>query len=67
MNKQDIRIDFGSTQIWDDSAVGAIDKVMLRLLANQNNVEMIGLNPESKKLIDRLAIHQDPTPKISTH
>ncbi|WP_426355277.1 SulP family inorganic anion transporter [Exiguobacterium sp. R-39] len=67
MNKQDILIDFGSTQIWDDSAVGAIDKVMLRLLANQNNVEMSGLNPESKKLVDRLAIHNDPTPKISTH
>ena len=67
MNEQDILIDFGSTQIWDDSAVGAIDKVMLRLMENQNNVEMIGLNPESKKLVDRLASHNDPTPKISTH
>lgn len=64
---QQIRIDFSSTQIWDDSAVGAIDKVMLRLMANQNKVELIGLNPESKKLIDRLAVHQDPIPKISTH
>jgi len=67
MNEQDILIDFGSTQIWDDSGVGAIDKVMIRLMANKNSVEIIGLNPESKKLVDRLAIHNDPAAKMPTH
>lgn len=67
VQNEKILIDFGSTQIWDDSGVGAIDKVMIRLMANQNEVEMIGLNPESKKLIDRLAIHNDPTAKMPTH
>jgi len=67
MTNQDILIDFGSTQIWDDSGVGAIDKVMIRLMANKNRVEIIGLNSESKKLVDRLAIHNDPAAKMPTH
>jgi len=67
IQNEKILIDFGSTQIWDDSGVGAIDKVMIRLMANQNHVEISGLNPESKKLIDRLAIHNDPTAKMPIH
>ncbi|MGI1805348.1 SulP family inorganic anion transporter [Exiguobacterium sp. TDN 0502] len=62
-----IQIDFSATQIWDDSGVGAIDKVMMRLMANQNQVEISGLNPESQKLIDRLAIHNDPVAKMPIH
>ncbi len=62
-----IIIDFSSTQIWDDSGVGAIDKVMLRLMSNQNSITILGLNPESKRLVDRLAIHNRPDSKSSPH
>lgn len=67
IRNKEILIDFGSTQIWDDSGVGAIDKVIIRLMNNQNKVSMIGLNAESERLIERLAIHKDPLAKISTH
>jgi len=62
-----IIIDFTDTQIWDDSAVGAIDKVMIKLAENQNDVTIHGLNPASKRLIDKLAIHNDPNAKLSAH
>lgn len=42
-----ILIDFSETQIWDDSAVGAIDKAVLRLTGNGNNVTIKGLNSSS--------------------
>ncbi|WP_214720992.1 SulP family inorganic anion transporter [Exiguobacterium sp. s192] len=62
-----IIIDFTDTQIWDDSAVGAIDKVMIKLAENHNDVTIHGLNPASKRLIDKLAIHNDPNAKLSAH
>lgn len=62
-----IIIDFTDTQIWDDSAVGAIDKVMIKLAENQNDVTIEGLNPASKRLVDKLAIHNDPNAKMSAH
>lgn len=62
-----IIIDFTDTQIWDDSAVGAIDKVMIKLAENQNDVRIEGLNPASKRLVDKLAIHNDPNAKMSAH
>src|SRR5699024_4376339 len=39
-----IFIDFSNAQIWDESAVGAVDKVVLRYRENNNRVEIIGLN-----------------------
>src|SRR5699024_1681744 len=52
----DIRIDFSNAQVWDESAVAAIDKVMQRYRENNNQVTLIGLNSSSEKMIDRLAV-----------
>jgi len=49
-----ITIDFSQATIWDDSAVGAIDKVLLKLRENGNNVTVQGLNAPSKKLVEKL-------------
>ncbi|MBC2581695.1 SulP family inorganic anion transporter [Clostridium sp. DJ247] len=54
-----IIIDFSNTHIWDDSAVGAIDKVVIKYRENNNKVTIQGLDSSSKKLIDRLAVHKD--------
>lgn len=54
--KKSITIDFSQAHIWDDSAVGAIDKVVLKLRENANNVNLIHLNEPSQKLVDSLAI-----------
>lgn len=55
--KLTIIIDFTDAHIWDDSAVGAIDKVMLKYRENDNRVTIKGLNSSSKKIVDKLAVY----------
>jgi len=62
-----VSIDFSQARVWDDSAVGAIDKVVLKLRENNNTVSIIGLDSASKKLVDKLAIFQDPDANPSGH
>ncbi len=62
-----IIIDFSNTHIWDDSAVGAIDKVVFKYYENHNTVTIRGLNSASKKLVDKLAVYNDANLKLSTH
>lgn len=52
-----VMIDFSHAHIWDDSAVGAVDKVMIKYRENKNSVTLQGLDASSKKLIDKLAIY----------
>lgn len=54
----EIHIDFSDAQIWDESAVAAIDKIMQNYKANHNQVTLNGLNDSSEKLVDKLAIHR---------
>jgi SulP family sulfate permease len=51
-----IIIDFSEAHIWDDSAVGAIDKVVLKYRGNDNTVTITGLDSGSKRLVEKLAI-----------
>lgn len=62
---EDIFIDFSNAHIWDDSAVGAIDKVVFKYSENHNTVTIEGLNSSSKKLVDKLAIYKNA--KLSVH
>jgi len=62
-----IIIDFSTTHIWDDSAVGAVDKVVLKYRDNGNTVTIKGLNPSSEKLVNRLAVHTNTSVKLSAH
>ncbi|WP_110111543.1 SulP family inorganic anion transporter [Bacillus sp. CGMCC 1.16541] len=62
-----ITIDFSQAQIWDDSAVGAIDKVVLKYRENNNQVTIKGLDSASKKLVDKLAVYNQPNAKLSAH
>lgn len=52
-----ISIDFSNAHVWDESAVGAIDKVMQKYRGNNNDVTLTGLNSPSEKIIDKLAVH----------
>lgn len=65
-NKQ-ISIDFTKSHVWDDSAVGAIDKIAIKLKENQNTVTITGLDSASKKIVDKLAVFQKSNPKLSDH
>ena len=55
-----VRIDLSNAHLWDQSAIAAIDKVVLNFRRNGVEVNLIGLNKASAKLIDRLAIHDKP-------
>ena len=53
-------IDLTHSHLWDQSAVGAIDKVVLQFRRNGADVTLIGVNEASEALINRLAMHNDP-------
>lgn len=67
VQNEKIVIDFSNTHVWDDSGVGAIDKVVLKYYENHNEVTLIGLNATSQKLVDKLAIFDHKDSKLPTH
>lgn len=62
-----ITIDFTDSHIWDDSAVGAIDKIVLKYQENGKTVMIVGLNEHSSLLVKRLAIYDKPQAKAANH
>ncbi|WP_042144458.1 SulP family inorganic anion transporter [Paucisalibacillus sp. EB02] len=59
-NVEEVKLDLANAHIWDDSGVGAIDKVVQKYHQNGVQVEVVGLNDESNKLIDKLANYNKP-------
>ncbi|PFA67696.1 sodium-independent anion transporter [Bacillus sp. AFS015802] len=57
---KEVTLDLTHAHLWDDSAVGAIDKIVIKYHQNGVKVNLIGLNTESNKLIDKLAVHNKP-------
>ncbi|MFJ8064502.1 SulP family inorganic anion transporter [Psychrobacillus sp. NPDC096426] len=57
VKQKNIIIDFENSHIWDDSAVGAIDKVVAKYRENNNVVTLQGLDSMSKKLVNKLTIY----------
>ena len=55
-----VRIDLTSAHFWDSSAVGALDKVVLRFRREGTEVELVGLNEASATIVDSLAIYDRP-------
>lgn len=61
VQEQHIVIDFSDSHIWDDSAVGAIDKIRLKYAESHNEVTLIGLNDSSQKILHQLAVIPENT------
>ncbi|SEN80416.1 sulfate permease, SulP family [Mesobacillus persicus] len=57
---KEINLDLTQAHLWDDSAVGAIDKIVIKYHQNGVKVNLIGLNKESNKLVEKLAVHNKP-------
>jgi SulP family sulfate permease len=55
-----VRIDVSHAHFWDLTAVGALDKVVLKFRRDGTAVEIIGLNEASATIVDKLAIHDKP-------
>jgi sulfate permease, SulP family len=62
-------IDVSHAHFWDLTAVGALDKVVLKLRRDGTEVEVIGLNKASATIVDRLAIHdkEDTLERLLDH
>ena len=50
-------IDVSDAHLWDITAVGALDKVVLKYRRHGVEVEVIGLNAASAHMLDRFAVH----------
>jgi SulP family sulfate permease len=55
-----VRIDVSRAHLWDVTAVGALDRVVLKFRREGTEVEIIGMNEASATLVDRLAVFDKP-------
>jgi len=55
-----VRIDVTGAHLWDLSAVGALDRVILKFRREGVEVELVGMDEASRTLVDRLGVHDKP-------
>lgn len=55
-----VTLDFTHAHIWDQSAVGAIDQIVIKFRRSGAEVELVGLNKASATLVEKLAVHNHP-------
>ena len=53
-------IDLSRAHFWDITAVGALDKVVIKLRRDGADVEVVGLNEASATIVDRFGVHDKP-------
>ncbi len=53
-------IDVSSAHFWDISAIGTLDKAILKFRREGTAVEVIGLNEASASMVQRFAVHDKP-------
>lgn len=53
-------IDLTKAHFWDITAVGALDKVVIKFRREGAEVEVIGLNEASATIVDRFGVHDKP-------
>jgi SulP family sulfate permease len=53
-------IDLTRAHFWDITAVGALDKVVLKFRRDGADVEVIGMNEASATIVDRFGVHDKP-------
>ena len=66
---ESVKIDLTHAHLWDQSAIAAIDKVVLNFRRKGAEVNLVGLNEASATLIDKLAVHDkvDALQDFSSH
>ena len=64
-----VQIDVSRAHFWDLTAVGALDKVVVKFRREGTEVEVVGLNEASATLIDRFGTHDkaDATDPLASH
>ena len=56
----DVDINLTNVKIWDESAVDAIDKVVIKFHKNGTKANLIGLSDNCKRMIEKAAVHDKP-------
>jgi SulP family sulfate permease len=62
-----VEINLKEAHLWDDSAVAAIDKIVLKYREQDIEVKLSGLNEASSILVNKLAAHDKTGAKLSAH
>jgi len=57
---ENVRIDVSDAHFWDLSAVGALDRVILKFRREGVEVALIGMDEASRTLVDRLGVADKP-------
>ena len=61
-------IDVSQSHFWDISAIGALDRVVLKARQYDKQVEVIGLNAASATMVERFAVHdKDGAAALAPH
>jgi len=60
-------IDVTAAHFWDISAIGALDRVVMKARRHAREVEVIGLNAASATMVERFATHDKPTAPAAHH
>ena len=53
-------IDLSRAHFWDITAVGALDKAVIKFRREGADVEVIGMNEASATIVDRFGVHDKP-------
>ena len=53
-------IDVSEAHFWDTTSISALDKVVIKFRQQGAEVEIVGLNDQSKAIVERLAIYNHP-------
>lgn len=58
----EVTIDISHAHFWDITAVGALDKVILKFKRNQTKVNLLGMNEATKTMVDKFGLHDKMSP-----
>lgn len=67
VQKEKVILDFTDAHIWDDSGVGAVDRIVLKLKESDNEVIIEGLDGSSRKLVEKIAVFNSKNAKLPSH
>ncbi len=59
-----IVVDVSAAHFWDISAIGALDRVVMKARQHKRAIEVIGLNAASATMVERFAVHMKAAPVI---
>jgi SulP family sulfate permease len=53
-----IVVDVTAAHFWDISAIGALDRVLMKARRHGRAIEVVGLNDASATMVERFALHK---------